>query len=254
MKAIISLSLLLLLSLSAQAETRTIHTFVALCDNVHQGIVPVPKSLGNGQDPKNNLYWGAAYGLKSFFKYKTSDWTLVKTLDSENPIILERVLFKHKTKDVYMLADAYDGAKIKTCTENFLKASNQQNPFQLVHEGQSLSFGGAADLLAYIGHDGLMDFSIRVDYKEFAKNDVEVIILACYSKRYFSPQIQQAGAHPLLWTTHLMAPEAYTIKAAIDGWMLGESAESIDERAAQAYNLYQKCGIKGARGLFTTGF
>src|SRR5688572_31348119 len=47
--------------------TRTIHIFVALCDNKYQGIVPVPAGIGNGQDPKNNLYWGAGYGLKSFF-------------------------------------------------------------------------------------------------------------------------------------------------------------------------------------------
>ena len=51
-----------------------------------------------------------------------------------------------------------------------------------------------------------------------------------------------------------MAPEAYTLKAAIDGWILNESRKQIDERAAQAYNKYQKCGIKGARNLFATGF
>jgi len=27
-------------------ETKTIHVFVALCDNVNQGIVPVPKKTG----------------------------------------------------------------------------------------------------------------------------------------------------------------------------------------------------------------
>ncbi|MGY6648706.1 hypothetical protein [Wenyingzhuangia sp. IMCC45574] len=57
-----------------------------------------------------------------------------------------------------------------------------------------------------------------------------------------------------MWTTHLMAPEAYTLKAALDGWMLNESGKQIDERAAQAYHKYQKCGIKGARNLFATGY
>jgi len=36
---------------------KTIHVFVALCDNVNQGIVPVSAKLGNGQDIKGNLYW-----------------------------------------------------------------------------------------------------------------------------------------------------------------------------------------------------
>jgi len=46
----------------------TVHVFVALADNKNQGIVPVPARLGNGQDPANNLYWGAAFGVKTFFK------------------------------------------------------------------------------------------------------------------------------------------------------------------------------------------
>ncbi len=47
---------------------KVIHTLVGLCDNIHQGIVPVSESLGNGQDPKSNLYWGAAYGIKTYFQ------------------------------------------------------------------------------------------------------------------------------------------------------------------------------------------
>jgi hypothetical protein len=43
-------------SVVAQAPPRLIHVFVALADNVHQGIVPVPAALGNGDDPARNLY------------------------------------------------------------------------------------------------------------------------------------------------------------------------------------------------------
>ena len=45
------------ISLSAQSP-RIVHVFVALADNVNQGIVPVPAKLGNGEDPVHNLYWG----------------------------------------------------------------------------------------------------------------------------------------------------------------------------------------------------
>ena len=57
----------------AQGPTKTIHVFVALCDNDNQGIVPVPKKLGNGNDPGNNLYWGALYGIRTYLK-KSKDW------------------------------------------------------------------------------------------------------------------------------------------------------------------------------------
>ena len=53
-------------SSSNSDSVKTIHVFVALCDNRYQGIVPVPASIGNGQDTKNNLYWGAGYGIKAF--------------------------------------------------------------------------------------------------------------------------------------------------------------------------------------------
>gem|GEM_PF-2135803 len=57
--AYVVLGSLLLTSVPAQDKIRTIHVCVALCDNEHQGIVPVPKTLGDGHDPANNLYWAA---------------------------------------------------------------------------------------------------------------------------------------------------------------------------------------------------
>lgn len=254
MKKVLLLLLISVVSIKGYSQAKTIHVFVALCDNQFQGIVPVPKKIGNGKDPVHNLYWGAGYGVKSFFKLKTKDWKLVKQLESTNPHILDRLLFKHATKEVYLLADAYDGEQIKPCIEDFLKASNAQNTVKININSKELNFGGDSDLLAYIGHDGLMEFEVNIAYQEIKNQKKDVIILACYSRNYFSPEIKKANANPILWTTHLMAPEAYTLKAAIDGWIHNETGKQIDERAAQTYNTYQKCGIRGARNLFTTGF
>jgi hypothetical protein len=51
-----------------------------------------------------------------------------------------------------------------------------------------------------------------------------------------------------------MAAEAYTLKSAIDGWVLGENDESLRERAASAYHQYQKCSLNAARRLLVTGW
>jgi len=51
-----------------------------------------------------------------------------------------------------------------------------------------------------------------------------------------------------------MAPEAYTLKSALDGWIAGENKEQVQERAAVTYDKYQKCGLRGARKLFATGW
>jgi hypothetical protein len=51
-----------------------------------------------------------------------------------------------------------------------------------------------------------------------------------------------------------MAPEAYTLHGALEGWIAGEEPESIRQRAARAYDAYQHCGMRGALRLFATGW
>ncbi|WP_046756373.1 hypothetical protein [Kordia jejudonensis] len=232
---------------------KKIHVFVALCDNVHQGIVPVSKALGNGQNPRTNLYWGALYGVKTHFK-RSKDWEFVKTIPSNNPKILERIVFKHKTTNTYLLADAYDGKYIKQTTIDFLKASSGEGTEQININNKKLNFGGSSDLLAYVGHDGLMEFNLDIQLQPKNTKKRDAIMLACISKDYFKPYLEKTGANPLVWSTGLMSPEAYTLKWALDGWILNESDAEIRERAAKAYHTYQKCGMRGARRLLVTGY
>ena len=231
---------------------KTIHVHVALCDNTYQGIVPVPEKIGNGQDPMNNLYWGCPYGIRTYFK-KSSEWIFVKS-SKINSTILERIVFKHATKDYYLIADAYNGKEIKKCTVNFLSGCAGLKQDTIHVKNRVIGIGGNASLLSYIGHDGLMDFQID---ESFNKKDNKVrscIILACISKSYFSPHLKNTGAIPLVWTTGLMCPEAYTLHDALTGYVNDESNEAIRSRAAQAYSKYQKCSEKAARGLLVTGW
>ena len=231
---------------------KTIHIYVALCDNKYQGIVPVPASIGNGQDPNSNLYWGCDNGIRSYFK-RSGQWKLVSRMKKDK-VILERLVFKHATKNVYLVADAYDGKEIRKTTEDFLAAS-AGNLKDSLHAGKTvIGIGGNAGLLAYIGHDGLMDFSISEKYKNKDGKKRDVIVLACYSKKYFAPHLKEANVNPLVWTTHLMCPEAYTVHDAITGYLAKEPAEMIRTRAAKAYARYQKCSEKAARNLLVTGW
>lgn len=51
-----------------------------------------------------------------------------------------------------------------------------------------------------------------------------------------------------------MAPEAYALDAALAGWLARESGEQVRARASAAYHKYQRCGLRAANKLFTTGF
>jgi hypothetical protein len=165
---------------------------------------------------------------------------------------------RHREADVYLVADAYRGDEIRQAILDFFDAASGGSPeaitVSVASSAVSLTARGGAQLVAYVGHDGLMDFRLPVVPRKRNDAHPDVIILACGSKQYFSEPLRASGAYPLLWTTGLMAPEAYTLKSALDGWIAREDGEQVRLRAAMIYDRYQKCGLRGARRLFATGW
>ncbi len=244
-------------SWTQESAPRTVHVFVALADNQHQGIVPVAAILGNGEDALHNLYWGSAYGVRTFFS-RSADWAKINCGVKPKAEIIERCVFKYRATNVYLVADAYRGIEIKQAILDFLDAAAGDGADTLTLSDASgaikLPIRGGANLVAYIGHDGLMDFQLSKFPSK--KNDVhrDAIVLACVSKQFFSAAVRASGAYPIVWTTGLMAPEAYTLKSALDGWIAGETGEQIRDRAADAYDKYQKCGARAAHRLLVSGW
>jgi len=236
---------------------RTVHVFVALADNQHQGIVPVAAILGNGEDPEHNLYWGSAYGVKTFFSH-SAEWERIRCGDKPKAEILERCIFKNRSANVYLVADAYRGLEIRQAILDFLDSAAGDGADYLSVPSPSgtikLPIRGGANLVAYAGHDGLMDFQLSRFPDEKNHDHRDAIILACASKQFFAEPLRASGAYPLIWTTGLMAPEAYTLKSALDGWIAGESNDQIRDRAAGAYDKHQKCGFRAAHRLLTSGW
>jgi hypothetical protein len=236
---------------------RTVHVFVALADNQSQGIIPVPAKLGNGEDAEHNLYWGSAYGVKTFFS-RSTEWMRITCGEKPKGEILERCVFKHRASNVYLVADAYRGREIRQAILDFLSAAAGDNAEMVsvpaAAGGLKVATRGGANLVAYIGHDGLMDFQLQQFPRKKNETHRDVVVLACASKQFFADPVRSSGAYPLLWTTGLMAPEAYTLKSALDGWITGESNEQIRDRAAGAYDKYQKCGLRAARRLLVSGW
>lgn len=233
---------------------KTIHVHVALCDNKYQGIVPVPAKIGNGQDPDNNLYWGCGFGIRTYFK-KSKDWKLLK-LYQPDTIRLERLVFKHANQPFLLVADAYDGKEIETCTYDFLHAAAGYTPDTFHLDNKIYGLGSSAEVLAYIGHNGLMDFDLdaNISFTNQDGNKRSTIILACVSKFYFADYMDKNYINPLLWTTGLMAPEAYTLHDALGAYVLGKSNTEIRSKGAEAYHKFQKCGLNAAKKLLVTGW
>lgn len=243
-----------------------VHVVVALCDNVNQGIVPVRAELGDGQNPRTNLYWGALYGVRTHLPRK-GGWERLSKTKPDDPRILERIVMVKSLRrggvsvPVYVVADAWDGAFIRDALQAYLRMTSGgagesvtvMNESEAASRSASLELaaGGAAHMVAYIGHNGLMDFSL--DAPERAASPAparSAVVLSCRSKSYFLPLLESADAHPLLLTRGLMAPEAYTLDSAIASWIGERTTTAVVEAAAGAYHEYQDCSLNAARGLF----
>jgi hypothetical protein len=230
---------------------------VALCDNKHQRIVRVPEQLGNGQDPRNNLYWGAAYGVKTFFA-RSPHWLAVASpARPEKKAILRRCVFRSKEKNpvTFVVADAYDGAKMRTALIDFLKAASGLQTTDIeVGDGSDavkLQADGRADMVCFVGHNGLMDITLPGYPKNNGQpNPACAVVLACRSCAYFTEPLRRAKCKPLITTSGLMAPEAYVLDAIVRSWAKGDSPTAVKKKAGKAYAKYQRISEEAGMRLF----
>jgi len=262
----------------ARRDYKVVHVFVALADNQNQGIVKVTPALGNGQDPGGNLYWGAMYGVKTFFS-RSPHWRALRTersADAGDPVLERAVLKSAGAPPVYVIAEAYDGAQMKAALTDFLDAAAGTSAvgFRVPDPAGAffLHAGGQADMVCFVGHNGLMDIQLdwqprgrepNVSHAVALASEGQpgfvaplipprvAVVLACKSQPYFTEPLRKAHCLPLLTTTGLMAPEAYTLDAIIRSWAAGDSQDTILSKAAEAYAKYQKCPLPAARKLFT---
>ena len=219
----------------ATAAEKTIGVFVALADNQHQGIVPVPAAIGNGDDPERNLYWGNEEGLKGNFD-RNHRWKLIEK--SDTPLqgdILRRRTYRYTKGGAVLYARAYRGSAIKRCLQDFEAA---------VHLG-------SYDLVVFIGHNGLMDFNLPAPIRSprQAKRP-DCMVLCCKSEAYFKTRLLQAGGHPILLTTQLMYPGAFLVGSVADTWLTGAKLKNIREAAGAAYARNQKISKRSGEGVF----
>lgn len=220
--------------LAADGTERSVGVFVALCDNKHQGIVPVPAKIGNGDNPEENLYWGCSEGLKGHFD-RSSKWKLVTKVDRPDGDILRTRTYRHRTRKATLHALAYRGRAIQKCIADF----------------ENAVYTRKYDLVVYIGHNGLMDFNLpEPKTSEPSKKRPACIALCCKSAPYFRSRIQSMGAQPILLTTQLMYPGSFIVHDVIEEWLKGASLRAIRNCAARSYARNQKISEKTARGVF----
>ncbi|WP_431113071.1 hypothetical protein [Variovorax paradoxus] len=227
----------------AALATAEVHVIVALVDNASQGIVPVPASIGNGDDPASNLYWGAAYGLKTFLS-RAPHWRRLNCQLNVSDSILERCVFSYKGDTLRLTAEAWRGKHIDRAMLAFMQQAATPPRKSTVRE-----------MIAFVGHNGLMDLKHQSMPDRFARHGTHAkmaVILACQSDAYFRSHLLAAGAHPVVTTFSLMAPEGYVMEAiAREFAQPSADLEQVMRRSAgDAYAKFQKISARAGRRVF----
>lgn len=234
---------------------KVIHVYVALCDNQSQGIAPVPERIGDGGDPANNLYWGCSDGSRPVFS-KSRLWKRLSVTKADGqPKILERLVFQHRKTGAILVVDAWQGREIEPCVREFCQslAGQHYESFALRPGGKEarVNLGGGADFLAFIGHNGLMDFHVpEVRPNLHRRQKVDAAVLCCRSEAFFSARLRAAGVTPAVLTASNMYPGAFILHDVLEGWFAGESQGQMRLRAAKAYAKNQNISTKSAMHVF----
>ncbi|MGR8978820.1 MAG: hypothetical protein ACU84H_01835 [Gammaproteobacteria bacterium] len=228
------------LPLCAAAMPNThIHVIVSLVDNASQDIVPVPAKIGNGDDPRSNLYWGALYGVKTFLS-KADGWRKLGCKQEINDTILERCEFAWQDK-LTVTADAYRGSRIDQAMLDFMQ------------QAATPPRAAKREMVVFIGHDGLMDAQNQPVIKHFpkhARHDKQAAVLSCLSDEFFAEHLLAAGSKPVVTTFDFMAPEAYVLEAVARGFANQANEAELRSAAATAYAKYQRIPAKAGKAVF----
>lgn len=243
----------------------TVH--VCLCDN-RQGIVPVSATLGDGDNPRTNLYWGAMYGVRTFLD-RSAEWTLLADREGTGDVLREAV-FSHRTTagdrwpgldaaapvELILVAQAWHGMPMERSLEAFASDLFTAEPHEVrLPGGRTVAAGGASHVVGFVGHNSLM--SLPRDRWPFSSIETPLgpppkgwFVLACKSDTFFTAELSRPHAVPLLATRQFMAPEAYTLAALLEAFSRRAAAPALRSAAASAYARYQKISTASASGVF----
>jgi hypothetical protein len=251
-----------------RGEPIVITVHVCLCDN-RQGIAPVPARIGNGEAPQDNLYWGAMYGVRTFLA-RAPGWKLLAERNGQGDLLKEAVFQRHdaatgwpgapagRQVETIVVARAWRGLPMESALGAFARDVLTDQPSRVaLGDGRTVAAGGAGHVVGFVGHNSLMNASVReADVFAAVQSPADArakgwFVLACKSDPFFTPELARPHAVRLLTTKQLMAPEAYTLAALVESLARRGNLATIRSSAAAAYAKYQKITQAAALGVFT---
>ena len=242
-----------------------VEVHVPLCDS---SIIPCGNAkLGDGDNPETNLYWATTPGFGRWFNRRGGGWKRVKVEGSEtgdtDVLALHvyrrtvsapaawRKLGAPKQFELDIVVRAWRGTAIDRALQAYAQdISGGATRTVKLDGGGTLEGGGAAQLVAWVGHNRLMDLA-SFDWPKPAAAKQGTIAIACHTAAYMEESVPGSTRVPLLMTRDFLFANAAPLEAAVLAFARGGSYAAIRGDAATAYAGVQKRPVAKIAGAFT---
>ncbi len=236
-----------------------IQAHVALCDN---SIIPCG-AQGDGDNIEKNLYWTTSGAVVGWFRRMRQTWTEVAVQDhrADGTGLLQVRIYRARITPrgalrqrglqrpffAYAVIYGWRGSDIDRALASYMQDLYSCVPRRIaLADGSQLAGGGLAHLVAWIGHNRMMDLEPAALRRLLARDDgcgdsrKGMIAVACHSGSYLGPTVSAPERVPLLLTDSLLFAGTHAFEGAARAFLLGASLAAIRAAAAHAYADGQK--------------
>lgn len=259
----------------AAGKPVVVQVHVPLCDN---SVIRCGGSgLGDGNNLKRNLYWATGEGLAGWMDRRDSGWSPELRAPGSavgEPEVLEVRVWRRELPvprawaapgmparfTVHLVGFAWRGTSIDLALSAYLSDlyRHQRRVVTVIDAGsgrtQQLEAGGAARLVAWAGHNRLMD--VAADWPAMARTEDTsfrkgALAVACYSANYLRPALPGPSRVPLLMTMSFVMASAAAVEQAVMAFLAGGDFAAIRTGGIEGYAPGQHRPAQKVRSGFT---
>ena len=250
----------------AAGKPLVVEVHVPLCDNTI--IACGNAKLGDGDNPETNLYWSTTPGFGSWFNRRGGGWKRVQKLaegaTGDADILALHVYRRSVTApaawkkrgapakiEIDIVVHGWRGSAIDRALAAY--AADVSGPTArtiTLADGSTLEAGGAAQIVAWVGHNRLMDLE-PFTWPAPGAATKGTIAIACHTAAYMESNVPAATRVPLLMTRDFLFANAAPLEAAVLAFAAGGNYARIRLDAATAYAGVRERTVKHVFGAFT---
>jgi hypothetical protein len=250
----------------AAGQPLVVQIHAPLCEKT---IIPCGNDkLGNGDNPATNLYWATSPGFGKWFARKGGGWKKVldqKAGDTGDDDVLALHVYKRtmtaakawvakgapKKFTVFVVVFGWRGTAIdRALTADAREVSGLDPRSITLPDGTDVVAGGSAQIVAYSGHNRLMDLD-GFDWPAPATTAHGAIAVACMTADYMEDVVPAPTRVPLLMTRDFLFANAAPVEAVVLAFARGAGYGAMRKDAATAYAGVQEREVRKVFGAFT---